>query len=99
MIKLSDSDRRLARKIAANNWNKSAKHARDWDARRKLAERWTRDDIRAQKDGFGGPRGAFSSVLVTILIGLAVRFAVFLIIKWWEGELFEVNPYADDVNE
>lgn len=94
---LSRKRRRQAEKIALENYEHAetyysfdfamanphevcAKH-------KKLAEKWTREDIEALRDGFGQQYG---SILTSLLISLMMKIALKLIEKWINKKIDEL---------
>lgn len=84
---LSRKKRAQAEKIARDNFEMAGGYfaaGRDLEKRKKLSQKWTREDIEALRDGFGQQYG---SVLTTILISLMLKFAMKLIERWVEKKL------------
>lgn len=86
---LSRKKRRQAEKIARDNFEQAGGYYPYVSAEKhkKLAQKWTREDIEALRDGFGQQYG---SVFTSILISLMLKFAMKLIEKWVEKKLDEL---------
>ena len=89
--------RKLAEQIARENFSHAeiyystdfaSSNPRDVCAKhKKLAEKWTREDIEALRDGFGQQYG---SVLTSILISIMLKIALKLIEKWINKKIDEL---------
>lgn len=87
---LSRKKRRQAEKIARDNFEQAGGYypgSVSAEKHKKLAQKWTREDIEALRDGFGQQYG---SVFTSILISLMLKFAMKLIEKWVEKKLDEL---------
>jgi hypothetical protein len=84
---LSRKKKRQAEKIAKDNFERAGVYHRDAQGHRWLAQKWTKEDIEALKDGFGQQYG---SVFTSILISLMLKFAMKLIERWIEKKLNEL---------
>lgn len=87
---LSKRKKRQAEQIARDNFEKSGsyyKSSKHIESHKKLAEKWTREDIEALKDGFGQQYG---SILTSILISLMLKVAMKLIEKWINKKIDEL---------
>jgi len=85
---LSKNNKSTVREIAARNWRlaKSAYPASPRDAHL-YANQWTERDIINRREEFG--RGGFGSIITSIIISLAIRFATKLLLRWLEEEFGE----------
>ena len=87
---LSRKKKRQAERIARDNFERSSVYygaIKDADSHKRLAEKWTREDIEALRDGFGQQYG---SILTSILISLMLKFAMKLIEKWINKKIDEL---------
>jgi hypothetical protein len=87
---LSRKKKRQAEDIARNNFETAGGYyaaGRDIQKRKDLAEKWTKEDIEALRDGFGQQYG---SILTSILISLMLKIALKLIEKWVNKKIDEL---------
>ena len=87
---LSKRKRRQAEQIARDNFEKSGTYysgSKDVLSHKRLAEKWTREDIEALRDGFGQQYG---SILTSLLISLMMKIALKLIEKWINKKIDEL---------
>ncbi|MCP4898493.1 MAG: hypothetical protein GY906_16080 [bacterium] len=82
---LSKRKKTRARDIARKNWERAKRQdGLSPNTRHRYACRWAQDEIIARRLEFGS--NGFSSVVTSIFISLAIRFAMKLITKWLEEE-------------
>lgn len=91
---LSRKKKRQAEKIAKKNFEFAGVYFKGHSAsddtlanRKRLSQKWTREDIESLRDGFGQQYG---SVLTSILISLMLKFAMKLIEKWINKKIDEL---------
>lgn len=87
---LSRRKKRQAERIARDNFERAGTYygeASKIDSHKKLAEKWTREDIEALRDGFGQQYG---SILTSLLISLMMKIALKLIEKWINKKIDEL---------
>ena len=94
---LSRKKRRQAEQIAKENYSHAETYySNDFASsnpeevcgkHKNLAEKWTREDIEALRDGFGQQYG---SILTSILISLMLKIALKLIEKWINKKIDEL---------
>ena len=86
---LSKAKKRQAEQIARNNFEMAGSYygVSKADKHKRLAEKWTREDIEALRDGFGQQYG---SILTSLLISLMLKVAMKLIEKWINKKIDEL---------
>lgn len=87
---LSKAKRKQAEQIARNNFEMAGSYygaVGKADKHKRLAEKWTREDIEALRDGFGQQYG---SILTSLLISLMLKVAMKLIEKWINKKIDEL---------
>ena len=79
---LSKRDKSIISRVASDNWRKAkAAYPRSPNRAHRYAVQWTRSEIKSD-----WPKSKYGSVITSIIISLAIRFATKLLLKWLEEE-------------
>lgn len=84
-VYLSKRDKSIISRVASDNWRK-AKAAYPGSPNRAhlFAVKWTEVDIRSD-----WPKSKYGSIITSIIISLAIRFATKLLLRWLKEEFGE----------